>query len=96
MTLVAPTLRCAVLQLSLSDFAGKWVVLFFYPKDFSGLCPTELIAFSDRAAEFEALDCQVIAASTDTAESHRAWTRVARGDGGIGTGLAVMSCMSNG
>ena len=48
------------------------------------MCPTEIIAFSDRAAEFEALNCQVIGASTDTEETHAAWTRVPRSRGGLG------------
>jgi len=60
------------------------VVLVWYPKDFTFVCPTEIIAFSDRAAEFEALGAQIIVASTDTAEVHGAWTRVPRSAGGLG------------
>jgi len=56
----------------------------WYPKDFTFVCPTEIIAFSDRAAEFEALGAQVVVASTDTAEVHGAWTRVPRSAGGLG------------
>lgn len=52
--------------------------------DFTYVCPTEIIAFSDRASEFAALNCQVIAASTDTEETHAAWTRVPRSRGGLG------------
>lgn len=63
---------------------GKWVVLFFYPKDFTFVCPTEIIAFSDRAAEFAELNCQVIGASTDTEECHLAWIRTPRKKGGLG------------
>lgn len=48
------------------------------------VCPTEIIAFSDRAKEFEALNCQLIAASTDTEESHLAWIRTPRKRGGLG------------
>lgn len=71
-------------KISLSDYKGKYVVLFFYPKDFTFVCPTEIIAFSDRAKEFEELNCQVIAASTDTEECHLAWIKTPRGRGGLG------------
>merc|ERR1712083_248681 len=53
-------------EVSLDDYKGKYVVLFFYPLDFTFVCPTEIIAFSDRVAEFEALNCAVIACSTDS------------------------------
>lgn len=71
---------------SLDDYlsAGKYVVLAFYPKDFTYVCPTEIIAFSDRAKEFEDAGAQVLVASTDTEEVHGAWTRVARSAGGLG------------
>jgi alkyl hydroperoxide reductase subunit AhpC len=55
-----------------------------YPKDFTFVCPTEIIAFSDRAKEFDALNCQLIAASTDTPEVHLAWCRTPRKRGGLG------------
>jgi len=71
-------------NISLSEYLGKYVVLFFYPKDFTFVCPTEIIAFSDRAKEFEALNCQVIAASTDTEECHLAWIKTPRNKGGLG------------
>lgn len=70
--------------ISSSDYKGKYVCLFFYPKDFTFVCPTEIIAFSDRAKEFEALGCKVIAASTDTPETHLAWIRTPRNRGGLG------------
>lgn len=69
---------------SLADYKGKYVVLFWYPKDFTFVCPTEIIAFSDRAKEFEKLNCQLIAASTDTPEVHQAWIRTPRKRGGLG------------
>ena len=47
---------------------GKWTLLFFYPKDFTFVCPTEIIAFSDRVEEFTKRNCNVIGASTDSAE----------------------------
>lgn len=69
---------------SLSQFNGKkYVVLFFYPKDFTFVCPTELIAFQNDLAEFEARNVAVIGCSTDTEFSHWAWTRTPRNDGGI-------------
>eukprot|EP00879_Flechtneria_rotunda_P000636 GHRR01000749.1.p1 GENE.GHRR01000749.1~~GHRR01000749.1.p1 ORF type:complete len:394 (+),score=101.72 GHRR01000749.1:151-1332(+) len=71
-------------NIALSDYRGKYVVLFWYPKDFTFVCPTEIIAFSDRAKEFESLNCQVIAASTDTEECHLAWIKTPRHRGGLG------------
>nr|XP_049704971.1 peroxiredoxin-2-like [Helicoverpa armigera] len=71
-------------RLKLSDYNGKYVVLLFYPLDFTFVCPTELIAFSDRAKEFESIDCQVIGVSTDSEFSHLAWTNTPRKDGGLG------------
>lgn len=71
-------------EVSLSDYRGKYVVLFFYPLDFTFVCPTEIIAFSDRNAEFESLNCQVLGASIDSHFTHLAWRETARSDGGIG------------
>lgn len=73
-----------ITNIRLSDYRGKYVALFFYPKDFTFVCPTEIIAFSDRAKEFEKLNCQLIAASTDTEETHLAWIRTPRNRGGLG------------
>ncbi|MFA5106357.1 MAG: peroxiredoxin [Candidatus Micrarchaeia archaeon] len=55
------------------DFKGKWVVLFFYPRDFTFVCPTEIRGFASAAAEFEKLNCAVVGASTDSEYSHKAW-----------------------
>ncbi|KAI8823593.1 thioredoxin-like protein [Fimicolochytrium jonesii] len=71
-------------KVSLDDYKGKYVVLFFYPMDFTFVCPTEIIAFSDRVEEFRKLNAEVIAASTDTVFSHLAWTNQPRKDGGLG------------
>jgi len=60
-------------KISLSDYNGKYVVLFFYPLDFTFVCPTELIAFSDSAEKFRAIGCELIACSTDSHFSHLAW-----------------------
>lgn len=69
---------------TLSQFHGKkYVILFFYPKDFTFVCPTELHAFQEKLAEFEARNVQVIAASTDTEQSHWGWLQVSKENGGI-------------
>ncbi|MGM0443127.1 MAG: peroxiredoxin [Fibrobacterota bacterium] len=68
---------------SLSDYKGKYVLLFFYPLDFTFVCPTELHAFSKKLAEFEKRNVQVIAASTDSEFSHFAWLNTPVGEGGI-------------
>ena len=69
---------------SLTQYIGKkYVVLFFYPKDFSGLCPTELHAFQEKLAEFEKRDAVVVGCSTDTIETHKAWLKTPKEQGGI-------------
>lgn len=69
---------------SLDQYLGhKYVVFFFYPKDFTFVCPTELHAFQDRLVEFEARNCAVVACSTDTEESHWGWLQLAKNHGGI-------------
>jgi peroxiredoxin (alkyl hydroperoxide reductase subunit C) len=68
----------------LSNFKGKYIVLFFYPLDFTFVCPTELIAFSKRIKEFEERDTQVIGCSIDSQFTHIAWRNTAVDDGGIG------------
>ena len=61
----------------------KYVVFFFYPADFTFVCPTELIAFQNKIAEFESRNTVVIAASTDSVTSHWKWLQTPRNDGGI-------------
>jgi len=69
---------------SLEPFLGKkYVLLFFYPKDFTFVCPTELHAFQARLEEFRKRDVEVIGASTDTAESHWGWLQLPKAQGGI-------------
>ena len=70
--------------ITLSQYRGQWVVLFFYPLDFTFVCPTEIIAFSDRHAEFKALNCQLLTASVDSEYSHLAWVNTPRDNGGLG------------
>jgi alkyl hydroperoxide reductase subunit AhpC len=69
---------------SLADYRGKYVVLFFYPLDFTFVCPTEIIAFSDRIEEFKKRNCEVLGVSVDSHFSHLAWIKMARKDGGLG------------
>ena len=71
-------------ELKLTDFTGKYLILLFYPLDFTFVCPTEIIAFSDKAAEFEKLGAQVVGCSVDSKFSHLAWSEVPREKGGIG------------
>ncbi|HEY2810439.1 MAG TPA: peroxiredoxin [Rhabdochlamydiaceae bacterium] len=68
---------------SLADFQGKYVVLFFYPLDFTFVCPTELHAFQEKLPEFEARNAQVIACSVDSVYSHLAWLNTPYLSGGI-------------
>jgi mitochondrial tryparedoxin peroxidase, trypanosomatid typical 2-Cys peroxiredoxin len=74
----------AIKDISLNDFGKKWVVLLFYPLDFTFVCPTELTSFSDRNKEFEAINTQVIACSVDSHFSHLAWVNTPRKKGGLG------------
>jgi len=71
-------------ELSLDDYKGKYVCLFFYPLDFTFVCPTEITSFNDRAGEFSEVNCSVIASSVDSHFSHLAWTNVPRNKGGLG------------
>ena len=73
-----------VSDFSLDQFVGKkHVVFFFYPKDFTFVCPTELHAFQEKLAEFESRNCAVVACSTDTEESHWGWLQMEKNAGGI-------------
>ncbi|GAX90783.1 peroxiredoxin [Effusibacillus lacus] len=68
---------------SLADYAGKWLVLFFYPLDFTFVCPTEITAISDRAQEFFDLDCEILGVSIDSVYTHRAWINTPRDKNGL-------------
>ena len=70
--------------IKLSDYRGKYVVLFFYPLDFTFVCPTEITAFSDRYEEFKTINTEVLGASVDSEFSHLAWIQSDRKSGGIG------------
>ncbi len=71
-------------DLTLSDYRGKYVILFFYPMDFTFVCPTEILAFDKHLQEFKERGCEVIGASTDSEYSHLAWKRTPVEEGGIG------------
>jgi len=60
-------------DVSLQDYQGKWVCLFFYPLDFTFVCPTEIRGFAEREAAFKEMGCQILACSTDSEYSHKAW-----------------------
>ncbi len=71
-------------EISLSDYKGKYVVLFFYPLDFTFVCPSEIIAFDKRLEEFKTRNVEVIGVSIDSHFSHLAWKNTAIENGGIG------------
>ncbi len=70
-------------NVKLSDYRGQWLVLLFYPLDFTFVCPTELTAFSDRYEDFEGIGAAVVGVSTDSVHSHRAWLKTPRDKGGV-------------
>src|SRR3954471_11239428 len=71
-------------KVSLSDYKGKWLVLFFYPLDFTFVCPTEITALSDNYDEFKKLNTEVLGVSTDSIHSHRAWINTPQDSNGLG------------
>ncbi|KAF1856976.1 hypothetical protein Lal_00032229 [Lupinus albus] len=71
-------------NVKLSDYKGKWLILFFYPLDFTFVCPTELKAFSDKYDEVTKAGAEVLAVSTDSVYSHRAWINTPDNQGGLG------------
>lgn len=68
----------------LSDYRGQYVVLFFYPLDFTFVCPTEIIAFSERHGDFKSIETEILGVSVDSEFSHLAWMQTDRKEGGIG------------
>jgi alkyl hydroperoxide reductase subunit AhpC len=70
-------------EIALSDYKGKWLVFFFYPLDFTFVCPTEILALSDRYEDFTAIGAEVLGASTDSVFSHWAWINTPRDKNGI-------------
>jgi peroxiredoxin (alkyl hydroperoxide reductase subunit C) len=72
------------IEVKLSNYRGKYVVIFFYPLDFTFVCPTEIIAFSDRYDAFKSLNTEILGISVDSQFSHLAWTQTDRKSGGVG------------
>lgn len=70
-------------NVKLSDYTGKWLILLFYPLDFTFVCPTELTAFSDRLDEINGVGAEVLGISTDSVHSHRAWIKTPREQNGV-------------
>jgi peroxiredoxin (alkyl hydroperoxide reductase subunit C) len=68
----------------LSDYRKKWVILLFYPLDFTFVCPTEVLNFSAAAEQFSKLNCQILGISVDSIYVHKAWVDTKREDGGLG------------
>ncbi len=71
-------------EFKLSDMRGKYVLLFFYPLDFTFVCPSEIIAFDKAVAQFKEKNCEIVGVSIDSHFSHLAWKNTAINDGGIG------------
>lgn len=71
-------------NVNLQDLKGKWVVLFFYPLDFTFVCPTELLAFAEKAQQFRDSNCELLGASVDSVYSHLAWANTPLDKGGLG------------
>lgn len=74
----------SIAEFSLSSVKGKYAVLFFYPLDFTFVCPSEIIAFNKKVGEFKEKNCEVIGVSVDSQFTHLAWKKTAVDDGGIG------------
>lgn len=70
-------------DVSLKDYSGKYLILLFYPYDFTFICPTEMIQFNDRIEEFQNLGCDIVAVSTDSQYAHLAWIMTPRKQGGL-------------
>ncbi|WP_047154843.1 peroxiredoxin [Aneurinibacillus tyrosinisolvens] len=71
-------------KVTLDDYKGKWLVFFFYPLDFTFVCPTEITALSDAYDQFAELDTEILGVSTDSVYSHRAWITTPRDQNGLG------------
>ena len=71
-------------EIKCSDYKGKYLVLFFYPMDFTFVCPTEILTFSEKYKDFKAIDCEIIGCSIDSQFVHMAYTQTPRDKGGLG------------
>jgi alkyl hydroperoxide reductase subunit AhpC len=73
-----------IVKLSLDDFKGKWLVLFFYPLDFTFVCPTEIVGFHEANDKFKAVGAHVVGCSVDSVHTHLAYMRTPRSEAGVG------------
>ncbi|MDR5659469.1 peroxiredoxin [Serpentinicella sp. ANB-PHB4] len=71
-------------KVSLNDYKGKWLVMFFWPLDFTFVCPTEITGFNRKIDEFKKMGAEVLGVSTDSEHSHKAWINTAPDQGGLG------------
>ncbi|ODN83615.1 hypothetical protein L202_01718 [Cryptococcus amylolentus CBS 6039] len=76
-------------EIKLADYKGKWTVLFFYPMDFTFVCPTEILAFNKALDQFSAIGAELIGVSTDSEFTHLAWSQTNRKEGGLGPDLKL-------
>ena len=72
-----------IVEISMKEMKGQYVIFFFYPLDFTFVCPTELHAFQDRLEDFESRNAQVVACSVDSFHSHYAWLQIPKDKGGV-------------
>lgn len=79
----------SIVQLDLNDFKGKYVLLTFYPLDFTFVCPTEIVALSNLKEEFSKRNCEVICCSTDSVYSHKTWCEIPKSHGGFDNTLKI-------
>lgn len=86
----APYFKCEAVvnmkmkEVTLNDYRGKFIVILFYPLDFTFVCPTEIISFTERIDEFHSVGCEVLGCSTDSKFTHLAWCQTSREEGGVG------------
>jgi len=71
-------------KVSLEDYKGKWLVMFFYPLDFTFVCPTEIRGYNTKIDEFKKLGAEILGVSTDSEHSHKAWINATEAQGGLG------------
>lgn len=71
-------------DIKLSDYRGKYLVFFFYPLDFTFVCPTEIVAFHDRIDEFKKINAEIVGCSVDSPHTHLAWINTPKNKGGLG------------
>jgi peroxiredoxin (alkyl hydroperoxide reductase subunit C) len=72
------------ISVKLDDYKGKWLILFFYPLDFTFVCPTEVVAFAGAYDKFKAANTEILGCSVDSVHTHLAWIRTPQEDAGVG------------